>query len=90
MAHAGLDLLVMNEPRPRTRALERRELLGLDRPTLAALCNISESYLYKIETGRISPSVAVANKLAVLLKIYPADLQRSVETPPQSQQVVAS
>ncbi|MEE8437411.1 MAG: helix-turn-helix transcriptional regulator [Candidatus Neomarinimicrobiota bacterium] len=45
----------------------RRNTLRINRPDLAEMAEISLNTLYKIETGKVNPTVKVINKLARVL-----------------------
>ncbi len=58
------------------RVREAREELGMQRTVLARRIGVAENTVYRIETGRRTPSVELLEKIAGALRTEPAELLR--------------
>src|SRR5215212_9849174 len=70
------------------RVREVREDLGMQRTVLARRVGVAENTIYRIETGKRTPSVEVLEKIARELRTEPAEFLREpvpfAEAPPPS------
>jgi len=70
------------------RVREVREELGMQRTVLARRVGVAENTIYRIETGKRTPSVEVLEKIARELRTEPAEFLREpvplAEAPPDS------
>lgn len=53
---------------------QQRERRGLSRRELAHALDVGESYVWRLETGRSTPSFGMLIRIAEALSIPPADL----------------
>ena len=60
--------------------VERRGQLGISRPDLARMSQLSYPYVYEIEKGRKSPSADALESLAAALELTPSDLVERART----------